>query len=107
MISTKAGARIELTTVSITQDVGELSKLGVRLGYSVGIDPNQDMVLQRVELAWLINEIAAMVAVEATAKDMAAEDVLEQVRRRLVEIHFPAGKPSDARGIGEGHIEGH
>lgn len=91
--------------------IGELAKLGHFLGYEVRIasadDGTASMTFTSTEPGqWLETTIAALVALEAQSRDILADEVLAAARSQLEQWHFPlTKKPSDARGIGEGHVD--
>lgn len=48
-----------------------------------------------------------LVYVQTLASDRSPDQVLEQVGKQLERLHVVMdSKPSDVRGIGEGHVEG-
>lgn len=108
----KIQTRITVDPVPSQADIAELAKLGAQIATSTEIrndSTNGASVELNIDPREAIAVIADLVAVVAVAYDKSPNDVLSDAQRRLTDVrHVPVDqKPSDTRGIGEGHVDGH
>lgn len=109
----RARSRVEVDLIGTAEELGELAKLGQKLGRDTLITqsneervPGPNVVLTNRDDLFLSEEIAMLVAVECVTQDVSLAHVLADVERQLKDILFPVDKkPSDARAIGSGHVD--
>lgn len=93
--------------LTTTTEVAELAKAAVKFGANITMRPDQERDgtaarLWREEGDGLSEDLPRLVLLLAIAEDKTVDQVLQDVRARLVAWHAPMDRPpSDMAGIGE------
>ena len=107
---------VTIDSMPTTIEVAEVAKAAMKFGYrmvqeqyvSDGGTPMTQAHMTRTEPAWLSEELACLVFLQALAAGHSVDKVLTDVRLRLERWHVPIDRPpSDEPGIGELHPDGH
>lgn len=104
--------------IDTVNEIGELTKLAVQLGYDCHVEPAQDERVpgQQVRFTWRdwannrtfgSTELANMAMILAWTSGRSGDQVLERLRQDMVDRCYPMDRPmQDIEEIASGH-EGH
>lgn len=99
--------KAEVDLIGARSEIAELAK------YSTVIGARAEIVVDRMTIqtiddpGFLETSIRDLVVLSALVNDQSPRDVLDGLARAIGAMHMPMDKkPSDVRGLGEGHVEG-
>lgn len=109
---------IDIDLITDSVDIGELVKMAAKLGLSAVVEPagpgeglsdSYVVRMMRRNQGWPETDVANLAMIWAYVKQKSGDQVLDSIRRQLVERDFPLDRPiQDVMEIGAGHNhEGH
>lgn len=114
MLMRMRGQQIVIDEIPSVEDLGELTKIGILLGYDVLVtgddeEPDSDRgddIEEFVQLtlrrrAWGRQELVALAALMGYVDGLSGEQIVEQVRTGLADLQYPKDRPiQDVMSIG-------